>query len=527
MAVITPSLAGSVTVARTGTPAAAPNTLTFSHTVPAGVDVLFVYVHHDSFDTTAPSVTWLGTTVPCIHRPSGPNQSLYILIHPTAGTGNIVVFHNSAFTATLCAAAFQVNDFGAIRFAEFNSNLWFESNPEELATSIYTHPSDLVLSFFTWGASGQTVTADAGQTILATHSGAGDAGRSVAVGQVNNLVNPGYPAIEANFTSVEWNTTSVPFLGNVANYLLAIKGIDREAPVGAHASIGRVTDTMTVSTPNETAIADNPWVWRHEVPFSHTTLVVLIQFFDQGTDFVYWRPDSTGVEVALTPLLDLNAGDGVVYALEDAATGLGYIRVVNVNRRSYGATAVSISGENLIADIYRGESVSPGFNAGGMEIESVVGGIVIDRIGHLIGEFKQWTPGDGGSGQNGLFDEPIYGVLNGDPAAAGSLSGSSSWTVAVAVSTKMDWLEDPDNGFNGQVGISYTPITPPEEPPEEDDEPECPETFLTETPLTGLDRLFSVHGDGVYRKITVAAECLDTDDNPALTALERFYRVHG
>lgn len=73
----------------------------------------------------------------------------------------------------------------------------------------------------------------------------------------------------------------------------------------------------------------------------------------------------------------------------------------------------------------------------------------------------------------------------------------------------------------------FTCVDNPEEPEPEPEVESCPEIFLDETPLNALDRLFSVHGDKIYGDSAAAPVCLDTDDDPTLTPLERFFRVHG
>lgn len=454
MAVTPPSLVGIVSSGRTGPPSVGFNTLTIPHTAAGGGDVLVVFVQSDSFATEAPIVTWKGTTCECVHAVASRGFLYQLFAYPT-GAGDLVVFHDHAFGATLGAVVCQVANYGGFRWAERTGTFWFDPTPGTQITRIYAEATDLVLSFFGWPGSGSVVAADAGQTVLANQSGSSGFGIAVAMGQVIAPVETGNPPVAGNYTQATWTSSVVPFNSQIEAYLLAINGLDRAAPIGAPESIGRVTHQMSLEQQPTVAadFPDFPQRWRHEVPSTHRTLAVLAFGFDMFVDSVEWHPDG-GTPQALTAYT--NTGFQV-WTLTSATPGLGYMRLALDRPRWYGASAFSLRGTSLIGDILRG-GIDPG---GFMVIDSTVGGIVIDRISHQTIAFQTWTAGSGGAGQSCLFQEPIYGSANVRTDTTGSSSGASSWTIAVATTTQPTWTQSPSATY-GQAGISYVPTPLPE-----------------------------------------------------------------
>lgn len=467
MAVIPPTLVGAVSSGRTGPPDVPFRTLDINHIVPAGADVLVAFVINNSFANEAPEVSWLGTRMELVHAPPGGMRPfLYQLINPTPGAGIVNIFHNHPFGTDISAVVFQVKDFGGFRWAESTWIFSFDPDPDTIRTRIYAESTDLVLSFFAWPGSGLTVTPDAGQVIIADQSGATGAASALAAGRVLNPVSVGNPPNALDYTETVWDVSGTVFNTVISNYMLAINGWDRDAPTVGPAAIARVTDSLTLEQqpPQAVPLDENPWTWRHEIPENFTTLVVLYTFFDSGTAAVYYVPDG-GSPIPLTALSNEPFSLARAWILEGAPVGLGYIRTELSTRRWCGASAYSISGENVTADIFRGGIDPPQ----GLNIATTPGNIVVDRIGVQVATFVSWTPI---APQLSYYVQPLYGGGNDDlpfsrTATTGSNSGASSWQTAIAASTNMGWVSAPSVGFS-QVAFTFLPIIPPP--------PECPGT---------------------------------------------------
>lgn len=463
---MTPTVTGPVSVGRSlpgGIPGAV---LTLPHTVPSGANCLFVMVMWTTFFRDPPNqpvVTWLGTPLRTLHIRA--EFSLYQLLSPTPGSGDVVVTGSAAHGTSLGAVAVNIQDYAGIRFGECVPNAWFSADAQQMRISIYAAASDLVLDFAGWIANGLTIAPLAGQTVLASASGAvGSCG--MACSQIDTPVNAGVPAVQANLTSAGWDL-SAPLTFNTASsyYILAIKGLDDAAPAGAPGAIGRVTDTMTLEQqpPSDgSAVANNYWQWRHEIPTDYRTLVVLVTWFDTGVASVAYTPDG-GAPQALTQLVQSNSAG--CWILENAPIGTGYIRVVLSTQRWYGASAYSIAGQDVTADVFRG-GIDPNY----MRIDTTPGNLVVDRVGQLTSAFLQWTPN---GGRTPFYSQPIVGSANPHANTTGSNSGSSSYTIAAGNSTDMPWTPSPGAGTFSQSGFTFLGVAPPPPPGREG----CPDSL--------------------------------------------------
>lgn len=459
MAVTPPTIVGPVSIGASvsGLPG---NVLTLPHTVPAGAQALYFYLSWDTFFAVIPDVTWMGTPLVLLHMPPTATLRgcLYQLLNPTPGSGDIVSTASVVHGTSQAGCAFNLTDLGGVRFAEFEYRFWFDPDFDDLDVGIYSDPTDLVLTFPGYYGSAATVTPDPGITVLAAQGG----GMALACGQVTAPVAVGVPAVQANSTRADWTISSIPFNAGATNYTIAFKGLDDAAPAGAPATIGRVTDSMTVEQQPQTgvALADNPWTWRHEVPSTHRTLVVLATWFDTGVSAVTFQLDG-GLALPLTELVQANSAG--CWILEDAPVGVGYIRVILSVPRWCGAAAYSISGTDVTADVFRG-GIDPNY----MRIDTTPGNLVVDRIGQQTNEFLSWTPDSGLV----FFNEPIYGRLNERTNTTGSNSGGSSCRTAIGNSTDMPWTPNPGAATFSQAGFTFLGVEPP--PPER---PGCPDSL--------------------------------------------------
>ena len=306
MAVTTPTIVGGVSSGQVGTGASGFETLNLTHTVVATADYLVVYVANNSFTTQAPEVTWLGTSVPLIHDGGGGIRPfLYCLLHPTAGTGTLSIFHNHAFGTSIAAVAFNLKDFAGIRFVESTHKFYFDANPETQTAHIYAQSTDLVVNVFSWLGAGQTATPDAGQALLIDQSGTTGSVAALAAATVTSPVAVGVPPVQANDTEVTWTLSAPPvFNSAIAVYVVAFMGLDGEAPVGSSEYIARVTNCLTPEQqPRDQVVANASLVWKHEVPTGFETLVVLVTYFDSNIQHVYYTPVG-GVAQELTQLAE-------------------------------------------------------------------------------------------------------------------------------------------------------------------------------------------------------------------------------
>lgn len=469
MAAVPPTLVGPVSSGRN--PVNAPgNVITIAHTVPDGTDILLVYVGWDTFffgPTNRPVVTWQGTTLEVLHQPATsntPRATLYGLIAPAPGSGDIVVTCSPTNGTTSAAIVYNVAGYGGIRFAEYAWAFNFDANANLAQTRIYSDPTDLVIDMPGWdGVSGVTVTPAAGQTVLASDSGlAGDTGCKLASSRIDAPVATGNPTVPGNYTQAEWTLSSN---SGWTHYLLAIKGIDRDPPPGVPYAIGRLTETMTLEQQPSTgiAVADNPWRWRHEIPSTHRFLAVLVTYFNTAVSQVFYQPDG-GAEIALTQFLQSNSAGA--WFLADAPVGLGYVRVVLTGTRWYGAAAYSLATDAIETAATRTSGSIPI-----VTIPTTPGAIVVDRTGELSIDLQNWTAA---APQVSQYCQAIYGALNVRTATTGSNSGAGSWRTATDPTTLMTWTADPAVGTSSQIAISFL-----------GGEPECPGT-RGDPPIDGL-----------------------------------------
>ena len=457
------------------------NTLSIPHTVLPGTDVLGILALNDSFggiDFTA--ISWNGVTPTLLYKIASPtagvaggqNWYLYQIVAPTPGSGNVEIEFNHFFTATIAAMAFNIADFGGWRFAEVPWKFLIDPNPNTQDAIIYSDPTDLLLSFFGWPGNSTTVTPDAGQTVIASQSGAAGAATTMALGQVVAPVAPGNPAVQANTTLASWTVSAGGGTG-ISQFLVAINGLDRAAPAGAPYGIGRVSTSMTLEQQpvNPVALADNPWRWRHETPTTHTTLAALFTYFDQAITAVQWIPDATGTPELFTALDNPLFGAASAWVLTGATPGLGYIRPLT-NRRWCGGSAYSLA----LADGASVTGLAQGWVNDALTIPSTPDGIVIDRLGVQTGDYQRWTAA---AGQSSFYNQPIAGTANTRTATTGSNSGASSWKTAVGFTTTMDWTGFPDVGLSSHAAITFLGAPPPPPPGGEG----CPDSL----PLSPVD----------------------------------------